>query len=1025
MDSLIDFQGNFFDNNQNFIQTNSKQSENVNSFERSGNTKDGSSSWRITNRYDISSSKIGLLDMQEDHENMNEIRNVNKQSSDDQKLKEESDIIDFSSISIDDLSTEFDDFSRKDDPFAVKTEERGGDVLSAKPNNDDETFDFSLENNESKLKQEALGMKGEPAGKSVSMSSAKLHGELKRSFSKQLSCEDVATDSVTEEMEYDASHRKRRVSDAGEDEKQGQIDRNLPTAKPDAPTIGSKDSSLSVHPFNSSRLYEELRRSMKEAQKLKKTNQQQQQQQRQFELEAEVIDVSRMASHYEAKSNRSTLKEIELRNELNEAIKKAAESSKEAQKCRKRVALVEKLYVESERRQNEMRKRLQEEQEKVKILTSEKADILEKGSRETNNTVGKDTETAEEKTIQQCADLEFEYDGDDVQGDIHNENGPQEADTREKKCVECGGSSLEMRNFESENKEYRHLIDAMKTQLGEAKVINDRYFEQMKLQKDVVERLTNEKKRLAQEIKEMKDVEKGRKQRKFMYVHQHREAQVKMESLMSELKQQRAENDDLKIKFKWTQIENDKLKHLAQAQNSPTNESRTYNLVQRENFAMSATEITAAMSRDQNEEAHSRNEVKRATQEVGEHVRLAKKITNPYVLEEKSVRSARASSPDELDGKHMSSDSGAQDYHMLKNQHEVLSIEMALTRNNVKKLEADNSDLRQQISLLKAEIAFGMEEMRNESGGIILGKYRRGNFEVLSKPKLASYEARQKRRTQSMSGFKEITGEEKHNNNNFHGYEKAQSLIDLSKLTIEEVDERRASLKKYNSDGEDIFWGVDNLNSRRGYDLNDAGKPSVTKVGLNSSNNNNNTISSNSNIISSNSNNDPFSRKEIAIGQTTLSDDSSDPLVMRSTLSSREIKQQGETSQAGQGMGKYDSRATHSSLRSTVSFPHTNDVSSFGNFTKTSTADINLHAFKVPGALRASPAAKSFNSFVLPSNEEQNQPNKYHSAEGNTSWPTRKASTVHESDKEMNGKEGLRSYQVRYEPRGRDKRDEL
>lgn len=170
--------------------------------------------------------------------------------------------------------------------------------------------------------------------------------------------------------------------------------------------------------------------------------------------------------------------------------------------------------------------------------------------------------------------------------------------------------------------------------------------------------------------------------------------------------------------------------------------------------------------------------------------------------------------------------------------------------------------------------------------------------------------------------------------------------------------------------------------------------------------------------------NDPFSRKEIATCQKALGGDSREQIVTRSSQSSQNVKQQGELPQVDEDKGGYkDSRATHSSLRSTVSFPHTNDVSSFGNFTKTRTAGVNLHAFKVPGALRASPAAKSFNSFVLPWNEEQHQPSKDHSAEGNTSWSTRKTSTVLEADKETSGKEGLRSYQVRYEPRGRDKQD--
>ena len=648
----------------------------------------------------------------------------------------------------------------------------------------------------------------------------------------------------------------------------------------------STSGSQAVVPINSATLYEELRRAIKEGNWLKKNNQQYEL--RNMELQGEVLEVSRMAAHYEAKSERSSTREDELRNELNAAIKRATQSQKEAKMCKKKVGLLEGLFVDSEKRQSVVKKRLEEAENKIKTLEEQNKE-LKAGFNESavmpddlKEAVAQTEATNEvEPNTQEQKDCDLKED-EAVKPHIHDHN----------------------HYTEYEDKEYRYFMSALKQQLQESHAINKRYCAQVKHQVMTMERLKLENAKLQSDIRDMKMNDKGRKGKAFLYLQQYRESQVQMQSVQSELKMERAEKDDLKIQCKWMKIEIDRLKSA----------------------------LTSKASKEtQRELMESQGQLK------GGDAKIIEDATN---LVEERMKFARSMSKDSKsygtlfqkseegklpgDGKNSKNPLGnTNQYEILKDQHEKLSIEMALTRNTVKKLESDNGELRQQISLLKAEIALGIEGVQKEdSGGVIPGKYRRGNFEVVSKPINGQ---RKSRRTQSMSGFRAITVRQ--SNGNLEPYDKAQSLIDLTKVSIDEIDERRSSLKKHNSEGERI---CEYSEDREASDNDDS---RLTQ-----------------------------SLKAVRV-------ENPDEILFNEIVTESKSKKSSNNLKGTSLMRSVRENHTHSPLSSTNSFPHTDEISNFGNFKKTESASRHFHAFKVPGALRASPAAKSFNSFVYPPQE--------------------------------------------------------
>ena len=635
-----------------------------------------------------------------------------------------------------------------------------------------------------------------------------------------------------------------------------------------------------VVPINSATLYEELRRAIREGNRLKKNNQEYEL--RNMELQGEVLDMSRMAAHFEAKSERGSTREEELRNELNAAIKRATQSHKEADVCKKKVSLLEGLFVESEKRQSVMKKKLEEAENRMKALV-QKNEELDERLKERTSTRDNAGEAMVETEAANEVELEHEEKQKQKYGDVKEETLDQ---SHAGECNRCG---------EYEDNEYRYLITALKQQLDEANAINKRYSTQVKHQIMNIERLKMDNRKLQSDIKGIKDNDKGRKSKAFVYLQQYRDTQVQMQGVQSELKKAKADKEDLSIQCKWMKVEIDRLKSALASKSS--------------------TEAPEDITIQGQKMGEGEKSIHEATGLVEERIRLARgKFKDSKIHDTKSQKLEE----EKEDGGENSFSSAFGDrnrYSTLKDQHEKLSIEMALTRNTVKKLESDNSELRQQISLLKAEMALGFDGVQKEEfGGVIPGKYRRGNFEVVSRPGNGERERRKSRRTQSMSGFQELTNDA----GNFPPYDKAQSLIDLTKVSIDEIDERRSSLKKHSSEGEKIYEDPEN----------DAGI------------------------------------------ENDVSRSVQDFKAMRTGGESKPVTLDSNLKSITRLMQEHN---THRTLRSVVSFPHTDEVSNFGNFKKIESTSKSYHVFKVPGALRASPAAKSLNSIVNGSHENSRE----------------------------------------------------
>ena len=709
----------------------------------------------------------------------------------------------------------------------------------------------------------------------VAISTTELYSELKRTS--------PMSGTVTGDKRLDRIESKREHSiAAGSPE---EAEEKIAAA---ANGCWTADTDLVV-PINSSNLYEELLRVIKEGERLKKNKQHCEL--RNTELRGEVVETARMAAHYEAKSDRGSVREEELRSELNAAMKRAVQSKREAGVCRKRVELLESMFVESEKRQSGMQKKLEEavkEQNELRqrneCLEQLSIALRDRSRRESGAVEQNETYSAMENQTE-ASPVEEQYDGNE-------ENDRERRDDKS-------------REIEYENKEYRYLIDALKGQLNGASAINTRYAAQVKHQGMALERLKQEKTKMQEEMSGWRCNENGRKGKAFLYLKQYREAQVKMQSVLSELKRQRAENDELNIQCKWMKMEIERLRRAVSSKRG-INESEDGEKETRKGDEAKAKQI------------------EKATNLVEERMKLARTMSKSNEKHGHHVH--RSDIAMEMGGNQ--EEQIASESNILKDQHEKLSIEMALTRSNVKKLESDNSELRQKISLLKAEMALGAGETQKDGdGGVIPGKYRRGNFEVVSSPAARESDQMRSRRTQSMSEFKAITGKRQYNRGSMESYDKAQSLIDLSKLSIDEIDEGQMPLRKHSSEGEMAEYYDEN---EANDDLNDVQRQIFSEYNA---------------FRVLNEQRVGHGADELAEnGPTELGSEYREPSIIRSM----------------------DEAPTRTHLHSTISFPHLDEISNFGNFKKIKPLPSGFHTFKVPGALRASPAAKSFNSFIYP-----------------------------------------------------------
>ena len=745
----------------------------------------------------------------------------------------------------------------------------------------------------------------------VPMSSTSLHMQLKRA---------ISNDSKNP-FKVQSTKKDQLVTGSSETAAESQK-REVHRTELDARAWMDSDA---VVPINSSTLHGELRRAIKEGNRLKENNQQYEL--RNMELQGEVLEMSRMAAHFEAKSERSSSREDELRNELNTAIKRAAQSRKEAEMCRNKVALLEGLFVESEKRQSMMKQKLEEAERKIKLLDEQN------GYNEVAYDELKEKTAILEAMNEAAVQPEVGYNVDP-----QNEGHEDDESNLRGEHIQPSTSNLGCYNV-YEGKEYRYLIDALKQQLSEANAINKRYAAQVKHQLISIEKLKQENVKLQGDIKEARTSDKGRKSKAFLYLQQYRESQVKMQAVQSELKKQRAENDDLNIRYKWMKIE---LERLKSALTSKRNSEETGIDNAKE------SKVTGRNSKKIDNRGTMRGEdakiIENATNLVEERMKLARSKSRSNEKHGAQSQQSEAGM-EQAESKGLSHATGNRnDYNVLRDQHEKLSIEMALTRNTVKKLEGDNSELRRQISLLKAEIALGVEEAQQDGfGGVIPGKYRRGNFEVVSKPAFGQINNPKSRRTQSMSAFRVITGRNSHGSGSLEAYDKAQSLIDLSKLSIDEMDERRSSLKKHSSEGEKIFEYFD-VEDDDGSQFVEESKAVVVEgqggsFGATSSRE----VSHLQNFVDKSRYNEVINEMSSGIFNSNN----------RHLSIGKSVKE----------------RPTHTTLHSTISFPHTDEVSNFGNFKKIESTPTSFHSFKVPGILRASPAAKSFNSIMHASNE--------------------------------------------------------
>eukprot|EP00795_Rhopilema_esculentum_P016231 gene16231-7605_t len=800
-------------------------------------------------------------------------------------------------------------------------------------------------------------------GITVSMSSSNLHDELRRSLKDE---KYYGNDSLRDQEGNEVSKGHQLTNSTSAIMREMQETQDGGGNKPgfningfvNGDTYGLDVHNYNVVPISSSKLYEELRRSIKEGNHLRRSSQHHEL--RNMELQEEVIEMSRTAAHYEAKSERGTEREGELRVKLTAAIKQATESQKETEQYKKKVSQLENMFLESEKRQRSMGKMHEENKGMIERLKSENESLRKKMN--DMEIIGKEqVGNGLNNKEKHCEDLEFEEEGE-VEKNLmeqHDKRNEIRHDLMQQMNIEQG-------DLEYENKEYRHLIEAMKEQLNETKAINQRYAEQVKHYTLTVGNLRQERNKLKDEIETMKARERGKKERAFLYLQQYRESQVQMASIQSELKKQRADNDEMRIQCKWLRLEVEKLQNIIKMRYEVSEERRG-----KENAKSYTVQEAKGLHQQKFKEMKDKEVIESATSLVEERMKKAKNMTKSHESAQKEGSECNHNPGDKAvtQGTEEKSANRKVDQGLLQDQHEKLSIEMALTRNIVKKLQSDNGELRQQVALLKADMALGVSGIQSDGGGVIPGKYRRGNFEVVSAP----FGAMNKKRTQSMTAFSRVKG--------FAPYDKAQSLIDLTKVSIDEVEERRASLKKHSSDGENISQYADKRDK------------SPMLSGQEKSSRATNPLTGESR------------------GQT------SGKLMMRPLVrSARMVKKSDEhapnTNNASKDTKRsLEERPSHPPLRSTISFPHTDEVTYFGNFKKSESIPSDLHAFQVPGALRVSPAAQSFNSFLFSWDEDarsEDEELKALQESSNRKVVSRKTGNELSSDDDM------RSYQVRY-----------
>eukprot|EP00794_Sanderia_malayensis_P011310 gene11310-12492_t len=522
---------------------------------------------------------------------------------------------------------------------------------------------------------------------------------------------------------------------------------------------GNEDNK-SVASVTDLRFYEELKRSLRISEKLKENNHRFQE--RKLELQAEVVEASKTVSRYETRSHFNSRRELQLRNDLNAALRKVQEEENRLAKYKRKIFLMEKLYEESEKRNKESERKFLEETKlafemKMEEMTKKEEEIKEKlDEREEGLAVLEEQLKVKEREL---ADKEKEFDDRNeiqVSNDVDNV-------------------------MLLENEELKRLVVALKLQQTEAKNLNERLIDQLRQNKAVADRLKDDKIVVEKRLQEQKLADKKRKDDKFFYQQKHREIQVQYERLVHELKAGQSEKRVLEMTVNSMKIELDKLR-VSSGKTPPGTTIKEDQLGQMELATLRESlkslegekvclkkelqlKESLLMKRDfqSRNEAHEKEANEHHSSQHEEKINSMQQIVSRLELEnQKLQKQIEAKKTESLENNSKENEDFHfrarikeleeqnlllkhekerkldeqidSDFNALKEQNDKMSIEMALTRNNMIKLEADNNVLRQQVSQLKANIALGAEGVQHDDGGMLAGKYARGNFKIVRSP---------------------------------------------------------------------------------------------------------------------------------------------------------------------------------------------------------------------------------------------------------------------------------------------------
>ena len=463
------------------------------------------------------------------------------------------------------------------------------------------------------------------------------------------------------------------------------------------------------------------------------------------EIRDELLDLYRKFSIMQAKMETKTSHEKELQKELADAGKRALVTNEELNLTKRKVDSLQKQLIDTDKGKLLLQQELFTAETRCRDLELE----LER-SRNNNDMSQKKELMLTEQNASTQGSLENQR--------IENESLKERLCNMEKRLIDTekrldevlidnANQQNQIREADEENLKVKEQLSSLREQCEEAKSLNNRYREQLEDKRKNVEDIIVSKRSSEVALKELQAELEWKRERSDYYEQQYEELKLLLKKGRNEMKglyqrvgQSQNEMKEAKDEIKLLQHEkvekmqnekelNDTKLKLEEANRELLKLYMRCEKLQDEMGPMGNEVVTLQQPKRKN----SRYQEVQRTHSHDEEVQHLEELLRGLQNQVDQLEEENYILKYEIQKHRSHEEDTERRLENLQQDNDMLQLEIQLMRRESTKWNKSNEELRQQLWQMRTEIASNAN-LDSTITGIIPGKYRRGNFEIVSIP---------------------------------------------------------------------------------------------------------------------------------------------------------------------------------------------------------------------------------------------------------------------------------------------------